>query len=83
MPCSSPRHIQELLDANLEKPSVNQIELHPFCQMKQFVPYCIEQGILIEAYAPLARARRNDHPVLQTLSLKVRRHPCQIEEPSC
>eukprot|EP01138_Halocafeteria_seosinensis_P006905 gb/GECG01007063.1/.p1 GENE.gb/GECG01007063.1/~~gb/GECG01007063.1/.p1 ORF type:complete len:313 (+),score=40.45 gb/GECG01007063.1/:1-939(+) len=41
------------------KPSVNQIEFHPLLQQRETVDKCKENGIRIEAYAPLARAHKN------------------------
>jgi len=45
---SGTRHLQEIADAGLELPAVNQIELHPFCQQKEIVKWCSENGIIIE-----------------------------------
>lgn len=52
------RHIKELTAAQLPLPSVNQIELHPYCQQPDIVRYCQDQGIVVEAYCPLTRGER-------------------------
>ena len=82
---SNVHHIDEIRDAGLELPSVNQIEvcftsrygrklilrqLHPFCQQRPIVKYCEENGIAVQAYSPLVRGQL-DHPVLQRLAKKV------------
>ncbi|PVF95088.1 Aldo/keto reductase [Serendipita vermifera] len=64
------RHLQELVDAGLEVPSVNQIELHPFCQQKEIVKWCEDHGVVVQAYCPLIRGRRWDNPTLARLAEK-------------
>jgi diketogulonate reductase-like aldo/keto reductase len=63
-------HLEELLgDARTEVvPAVNQIELHVFLRHDAIVAACRERGIVIEAYSPLAKARRlADVPVRPVL----------------
>lgn len=35
------------------KPAVNQIEIHPFLPNEELVKFCLENGVLPEAYSPL------------------------------
>ncbi|ETW84045.1 hypothetical protein HETIRDRAFT_381386 [Heterobasidion irregulare TC 32-1] len=72
-----PKHIDEIREAGLDLPSVNQVELHPFCQQKEIVDYCNKSGILVEAYCPLVRGSFGD-PVLQALCKKYNKDPAQI-----
>jgi len=72
------KHLQEILDCDLEMPSVNQIELHPFCQQKDIVNYCQEHSIFVQAYSPLVRAKRMDNPVIIRLAEKHDQDPAQI-----
>ncbi|GAA6018846.1 hypothetical protein JCM10207_000260 [Rhodosporidiobolus poonsookiae] len=74
----SEKHIQQLKDAGLELPDVNQIELHPFCQQKPIVEYCEKEGIVVEAYCPILRGQRFDHPVLVKLSEKHKVDPARV-----
>lgn len=72
------RHLQQIVDAGLELPSVNQVELHPFCQRRDIVKWCRENGVVVEAYCPLVRGRNWDNPTLVNLSEKYERDTGQI-----
>jgi len=71
------KHLEEIREAGLEPPSVNQIELHPFCQQRPIVDYCRSHGIVVQAYTPLVRGGFAN-PVLQELSKKYGKDPAQI-----
>jgi len=58
-------------------PSVNQIELHPFCQQKPIVDYCFRNSIVVQAYCPLIQGKM-DHPVIQAVAEKYNRDVAQI-----
>ena len=60
------RHLEELVQAGLELPTVNQVEAHPFCQQREIATWCKARGIIIQAYCPVMRmeAGKIDHPVL-------------------
>jgi diketogulonate reductase-like aldo/keto reductase len=72
------RHLEELLGRAKEAPAVNQVELHPFLAQPQLVGFCRKHGIAVEAYAPLVKARRMAHPVLQQVAAKHRKTPAQV-----
>lgn len=61
-----PHHLQVL--NGMEKPEVDQIECHPGYWQPQTVDYCRKEGILVQAWSPLARGRVNEHPLLKNLS---------------
>jgi len=67
---SSGKHIDEIIEAGLELPDVNQIELHPFCQQRPIVEYCQVKHIAVQAYSPLVTGQL-DHDVLKRLAKKV------------
>ncbi|KAI0091267.1 Aldo/keto reductase [Irpex rosettiformis] len=63
------RHIEEIREAGLELPVMNQLEIHPFCQQRAIVKYCGEKNIIVQAYCPLVRGDYN-HPTLKDLAIK-------------
>jgi len=70
-------HLEEIREAGLELPAVNQVELHPFCQQKPIVEYCDKHNILIQAYCPLVRGKFDD-PVLQEVCKTYKKEPAQV-----
>ncbi|KAN0126786.1 NADP-dependent oxidoreductase domain containing protein [Russula decolorans] len=71
------KHLEEITEAGLELPSVNQVELHPYCQQKPIVNYCRAHGIIVQAYTPIIRGQFGN-PMLQELSKKYGKDPAQI-----
>ncbi|GAB7342036.1 hypothetical protein MBLNU457_g0323t1 [Dothideomycetes sp. NU457] len=73
------KHLQELLASSPRiKPAVNQIEVHPFNTRTEITSFCASHSIVVEAYAPLARALRMKHPVIVSLSEKYGCTPGQL-----
>ena len=72
------RHLEELLGSAKVPPAVNQVELHPFLAQRELREFCAANGIAVEAYAPLVKARRMDHPVLQRVAAKHGATPAQV-----
>ena len=72
------RHLEELLARANEPPSVNQVELHPFLAQRELREFCAQRHVVVEAYAPLVKARRMDDPVLRRVAAKHRRTPAQV-----
>ncbi|KAI0342699.1 Aldo/keto reductase [Trametopsis cervina] len=63
------KHIEEIRQAGLELPAVNQVEIHPFCQQRPIVEYCQRENIVIQAYCPLVRGDFN-HPIFAVIAKK-------------
>ena len=72
------RHLEELRKVSGIVPAVNQIECHPLCYPKELIEYCQENGIQVQAYAPLARGAYLDNDILCVLGTKYARTPAQV-----
>jgi len=65
------KHLDELVASQPRvMPAVNQIEVHPFNTRTNITETCRKHGILVEAYAPLAQARRMKDPTIVSLAKK-------------
>ena len=51
-------HLEELLAVCTVPPCVNQVECNPFITRTPLREFCASKGILVEAYSPLARAKK-------------------------
>ena len=47
------KHLTELLDYCSIKPTVNQVEFHPFLNQNDLLTFCKEQHIVLQAYSSL------------------------------
>ncbi|KAI0734168.1 Aldo/keto reductase [Fomitopsis betulina] len=72
------RHLQEMVDTNVEPPVINQVDLHPFMTRVDIVAMCRKYDIALEAWAPLVRGYRFKHPSIIRLSQKYGKQPAQI-----
>ena len=59
-----PHHLNNLWENSVVKPTINQIELHPFFQQAEVRKANQKLDVLTEAWSPLARAGKNDNSVL-------------------
>jgi len=60
------------------RPVVNQIEVHPFNTREDIREVCAKRDIVVEAYAPLARAMRMTNPTIVSLAKKYSCTPAQL-----
>ncbi|KPM41524.1 hypothetical protein AK830_g5039 [Neonectria ditissima] len=73
------RHLEEMREYAITwPPSVNQIELHPWCQQRELVSYCESHGIVVQAYSPLATGARLDDVILGAIANKHEKTPAQV-----
>jgi len=59
-------------------PAVDQVEFHPFLYQKELLQFCKKNSIQLEAYSPLTRAKRLNHPVIVAIAKKYGKTPAQI-----
>jgi aryl-alcohol dehydrogenase-like predicted oxidoreductase len=55
-------------------------QLHPFCQQREIVDYCHQNGIIVQAYSPLIRAQKGmfDHPAITAIANKHGKDNAQV-----
>lgn len=73
-----PGHLDILIKNTSIKPMVNQIRLHPEHIPSDNIKYCNENGILVEAYSPLATGRIMNNERYAQIAAKYNRTPAQI-----
>lgn len=72
-------HMQEILEMDdVEVPVVHQIDLHPFMSRREIVELSKKHGMTMEAWAPLVRSMRFNHPSIKKLATKYNKEPAQI-----
>lgn len=73
-------HINEIIKQFGIIPAINQVEIHPLFTQKELVKYCQKNGIVVEAYTPLARfdERIVRLPLLKKISEKHSKSIAQI-----
>lgn len=70
--------LEQLLSQTDVIPAVNQVEFHTFLYQQELLGYCQNQGIQIEAYSPIAKARFLNHQQLQQIAEKYGKTTAQI-----
>jgi 2,5-diketo-D-gluconate reductase A len=61
-------HLQALERAGTPKPTVNQIELHPYLTQNELSRYCADHEIAVEAWSPIAQGKVLDDRVLTQIA---------------
>ena len=70
-------HLKALMETEIQ-PMVNQIEFHPGFMQRDTVEYCEKNGILIEAWAPLARGSVFENETIASIAKKHNKSAAQI-----
>lgn len=71
-------HLEKIIEATGEVPAVNQIELHPYFQNRGLAEFCRENGIVIEAWAPLVRGAIAEESVVEKIAQNKGFTPAQV-----
>jgi diketogulonate reductase-like aldo/keto reductase len=72
------RHLEELLGECRIAPAVNQVEFSPFLFQRALLEFCRSHRIQLEAYGPLVRGQRMEHPTLARVAERHGRTPAQV-----
>lgn len=59
-------------------PAVDQVQFSPFKYRRRLLDYCLEQGIVFEAYSPLERGKGLADPTITAVAERLGRTPAQI-----
>jgi 2,5-diketo-D-gluconate reductase A len=73
-----PNHLRDLFGASDVRPAVNQIEAHPFLTQDELRAFGADHEIVTEAWAPIARGKVNDDPVIAGIAGQVGKTPAQV-----
>ncbi len=71
-------HLKETIGYADVVPAVNQVEFHPWLFQNDLLEFCKKERIQLEAYSPLARARKLDSPILERIGSHYGKTPTQI-----
>jgi diketogulonate reductase-like aldo/keto reductase len=64
----SEAHYQKLAETFRVKPALNQVELHPWLTRSELVKFFEKEGVLLEAYSPLAKAAKLSDPTVTQIA---------------
>jgi 2,5-diketo-D-gluconate reductase A len=73
-----PAHLDRIVEATGVVPAVNQIEVHPFFGNEAARAAGARHGIATEAWAPIAKGKVNDDPVIGEIASRLDRTPAQV-----
>jgi diketogulonate reductase-like aldo/keto reductase len=71
-------HLKDILKSSDVTPAVNQVEFHPFLYQKNLLQFCERNMVQLEAYSPLTRGERLDHPNLLGVAKKYGKTSAQV-----
>lgn len=70
--------LSQLMKSSDVLPAVDQVEFHPFLYQERLLRFCDKNRIQMEAYSPLTRGMRIDHPTIVAVANKYRKTPAQV-----
>lgn len=63
---------------SVDKSDTTSAQLNPWVQQRDVVKYCDDNGIVLQAYSPLATGRRLDDATVGELAKKYNKSPAQV-----
>jgi 2,5-diketo-D-gluconate reductase A len=73
-----PHHLRRLGEKSVIVPAVNQIEIHPYFTQDDVRAFNAERGIATEAWAPIAKGKVLDDPIITGIAERLGRTPAQV-----
>jgi diketogulonate reductase-like aldo/keto reductase len=70
--------LEKLMRGASRMPAVNQVQFSPFRYRRRLLDYCLEQGIVFEAYSPLERGQTLEDPTIAAVAERLGRTPAQV-----
>ena len=70
--------LERLLRDGSPVPAVDQVQFSPFHFRRRLLDYCLGQGIVLEAYSPLARGKAVEDPTVVALARRLGRTAAQV-----
>ena len=70
--------LQRLVRGASRVPAVDQVQFNPFRYRRRLLDYCLQQGIVFEAYSPLERGRGLQDPTIIAVARRLGRTPAQV-----
>jgi len=70
--------LQDAIAASETPILTNQVEYHPFTDQSDLLAFCIENGILLTAYSPVAKGRVVGNDTLQTIGDRYGKSEAQV-----
>ncbi len=70
--------LAKLVGSSARMPAVNQVQFSPYHYRRRLLEYCNEQGIVFEAFNPLARGVGPSDPTIVGIAERLDRTPAQV-----
>lgn len=70
--------LANLIGSATRVPAVDQVQFNPYHYRSRLLDYCNQQGVVVEAYSPLARGRGLDDPTITAVAERLGRTPAQV-----
>jgi diketogulonate reductase-like aldo/keto reductase len=70
--------LARLIGSGASVPAVNQVQFNPYHYRRRLLEYCDEQGVVFEAFNPLARGVGPSDPMIVAIAERLDRTPAQV-----
>jgi len=70
--------LSQLMQSSDVLPAVDQVEFHPFLYQERLLRFCEKNRIQMEAYSPLTRGMRINHPTIVAVANKYTKTLAQV-----